>query len=82
MANKQIIQELHVNDIINFIILHHPNIITTILSQGDLKVIDFYIQINGFRTIMALYGYKFLLGALKYFEHVEHLKHVKSSRIR
>ncbi len=65
-------KEFNVKDLINYITEKYQDILQgTPLQKGDIKLIDFYVNIHGFTTLMSAYGYRFVLAMLKYFESVE-----------
>lgn len=50
---------------------NHPDTIRFQLDPSVMKSIAVNVEVNRFKTIMYLYGYKFVLALLKYFEKTE-----------
>lgn len=64
-------QNFNAQELINFILLKYNDVLDTTIHKDDIKLINFYINIHGFTTLMSAYGYRFLLAVLKYFEFIE-----------
>lgn len=58
-------------EMVDWVEENHPESIRFQLDPATMKSIAVNSEANGFKTIMYLFGYKFVLSLLKYYEQTE-----------